>query len=159
MNIDYQTFLDESMLEFIKKLLMKVQKEGLQSDYYFHISFRTNDPFVILSDIVKERYPKEVTIIFQYQFDNLVVNQDGFSVNMAFNGRPETINIPFRSIIGFVDPTIKFSLHLNNVNAPLSLAKSTQIKRFQKLSNISNECKRSSNVIILDKFRNKDEIS
>ena len=156
MAIDYQTFLDESMLEFIKKLLLKVQAEGLGSNYYFHISFRTDDPLVILSEAVKKRYPKEVTIIFQYQFDHLVVNRDGFSVKMVFNGIPETIHIPFRSIIGFVDSTIKFNLHLNSKKSPISSASSSQIKQFQKFTQIMSESKESSNVIALDKFRNKD---
>lgn len=110
MLIDYQKLLDEAMIEIVKKILIQVQDNGLLDGQCFYISFRTDYPDVILSNHVKNRYPKEITIVLQYQFRDVKVIDDLFSVNLAFSGKNETIQVPFSALTGFVDPAAHFSL-------------------------------------------------
>lgn len=153
MDIDYQKLLDESGLELIRKILIIVQKEGLYGEHHFYISFKTDDSDVVLSARMKSRYPTEITIVLQYQFENLIVDDDKFSVRISFDGIKETIVVPFRFITAFVDPSTKFSLQFKNV---IDDKESTESKLPQHIQNINSVKHNSSdNVIQLDKFRKK----
>lgn len=108
--ISYQELLDEAMLGIVRKVLSNVEQYGLDGDQSFYISFRTDYPGVILSNHVKSKYPKEITIVLQYQYRDLAVYDEYFSVNIAFGGIPETVTVPFDALTNFVDPTANFSL-------------------------------------------------
>lgn len=108
--IDYKSLLNEAMLSVVKKTLTYIQEFGLTKDQSLYISFHTNHPSVVLSKAVKEKYPQEITIVLQHQFDNLVVSKENFSVNLAFGGMPETIIVPFQALTNFVDPNANFSI-------------------------------------------------
>lgn len=111
----YQELLDEAMLGIVKKVLSKVQFDGLDRDQSFYISFNTEHPDVKLSKHVRGKYPKEITIVLQYQYRDLEVFDDKFKVNIAFGGVPETIEVPFEAIVGFVDPSANFSLQFKRI--------------------------------------------
>lgn len=111
----YQNLLDEAMLGIVKKVLSRVQFEGLEKDQSFYISFNTDHPDVILSKNVKNQYPKEITIVLQYQYRDLQVFDDKFKVSIAFGGISEMIHVPFDAIIGFVDPGANFSLQFKRL--------------------------------------------
>lgn len=115
--ISYQDLLDDAMLGIVRKVLINVENHGLEDDHSFYISFRTDHPDVIISKHVKAKYPKEITIVLQYQFKNLHVFEDKFTVNIAFGGIPETIIVPFDSLTSFVDPLENFSLQFRRVYA------------------------------------------
>ena len=153
MTIDYQKFLDESMLEVVKKVLLHVRNEGLQGDHTLYISFNTQDPLVQKSARMKQRYQQEITIVLQYQFDNLIVEPHGFSVGLSFDGIYEYIKVPFRAITAFVDPSVKFSLQFRHIdNIDLSDKANTTLQE-----NVDNIEELSDNVIVLDKFRKKNK--
>jgi len=114
MIVDYQYLIDQAMLGIVKKVLLDVQNHGLLNDYSLYISFHTNHPNVILSKRVKQNYPKEITIVLQHQFKGLQVKDDKFSVNLAFHGAPETIEVPFAALTDFADPIANFSIQFKN---------------------------------------------
>jgi hypothetical protein len=58
---------------------------------------------------MRERYPNEMTIILQHQFWNLSVSDKAFEVGLSFNGKPETLLVPFEALTGFADPSVPFS--------------------------------------------------
>ena len=51
-----------------------------------------------------------MTIILQYQFWDLCVDEHGFSVSLSFNGVQEKMSIPFDGLTAFSDPAVKFGL-------------------------------------------------
>ena len=156
--MDYQRFLNESLIEFVKKVLLKVQHDGLQGDHHFYLSFITNNRKVQLSQRIKEQYPEEITIVLQNQFENLIVNPDSFSVKLAFNNIPEFIIVPFNCLTSFADPSVNFNLQFKHKmltadNVILStLVKKDKMQSTKKLEAVKAK-KTTSNIIMLDKFR------
>jgi hypothetical protein len=63
-----------------------------------------------LSNRLLEQYPEEMTIILQYQFWDLKVNEDGFEVGLHFKNVPERLQVPFDALAGFYDPSVQFGL-------------------------------------------------
>jgi hypothetical protein len=167
MTVDYQVLIDEAMLGIVQKILANMQDEGLKDEQCFYISFRTDYPEVILSKNVRSRYPKEITVVLQYQYKDLRVLEDRFSVNIAFNGIPETIEVPFSALTGFADPSVNFSLQfrqpsddlddellIDEVNELLQMKpKSTEKSEVQMIV----EEKQAGEVVSLDKFRKRSK--
>lgn len=162
MTIDYQSLIDEAMLGIVRKVLLDTQDKGLGDDQCFYISFHTDYPEVILSKHVRQRYPKEITIVLQYQYKNLQVLEDRFSVNIAFNSIPETIEIPFASLTGFVDPSVNFSLQFRKANqdedfSAVNTGERADLTKLKPKTSSSSEKveKKAGKVIAIDKFRKK----
>ncbi len=182
MDIDYQQLLDECLIEFTKKVLSKIQKEGMGEKHHLYISFNTSNPGVVLSSKIKQLYPREITIILRYQFENLEIYDNKFSVKLSFNKIPETIEVPFDALTSIFDPSVKFSLqldHFANYQAEsiekdvdsdkahlvsissFSSAKKRKISKKSKSKNISldreniNHNLAGADVIKFDKFRKK----
>lgn len=168
MMIDYTLFLNDAMIGVVKKALVHVQKMGLDKGCGMYISFRTYYPGVVLSNRVKNQYPQEITIVLQHQFNNLVVLDDSFSVNLAFGRVSENITVPFRSLTNFADPNANFSIQfyeyenvkdIHVLRSDKSNIKNITGNRNKSLDNLkqdktskSNKNK-TDNVVILDKFR------
>lgn len=110
MFIDYQSLIDEAMLGIVKKVLKNTCDKEKNTDQSYYVSFRTDDPNVVLSKRIKQKYPREITIVLQYQFRDLFVHDDHFSVNISFGGVPETVIVPFNTLTSFIDPEANFSL-------------------------------------------------
>ncbi|MFK7973789.1 MAG: ClpXP protease specificity-enhancing factor SspB [Rickettsiaceae bacterium] len=116
MLIDYQLLIDEAMLSVVKKILINTKDNGLLSNQCFYISFRTDRPDVILSKKVKLRYPKEITIVLEHQFHNLMLFENKFCVCISFGGITEKVEVPFSALTGFIDPLASFNLQFERYN-------------------------------------------
>jgi uncharacterized protein len=154
MKIDYQALLDESMIDLVKKVLIIIQDQGLDEDQSFYVSFRTNLPDVVLSKRVRQQYPEEITIVLQYQFRDLYVLPDRFSVNIAFSGRPETIEIPFNSITSFVDPVANFSLQFRKYDQEADAALIESVANKIE-TEVDKPEKKAGQIVAIDAFRKK----
>jgi hypothetical protein len=108
--INYQSLLNNALLSIVRNVLLQIQKDGLDLEHSFYISFRTDFAGVTLSERVKSKYPQEITIILQHQFKNLLVFDDYFTVNISFDGISEDIKVPFASLTNFIDPIENFNL-------------------------------------------------
>jgi hypothetical protein len=51
-----------------------------------------------------------MTIVLQHQFWDLEVTPEGFSVALSFDGKTDTLSIPFDAVVAFADPSVKFGL-------------------------------------------------
>ncbi len=154
MNNSYQQFLNECMLEFVKKILTRVRADKLQMDQILYISYRTDNPAVVLSSRIKARYPKEITIVMQYQFEDLTVGINGFSITVSFDGIKETINVPFDSLISFVDPNSGYSLKFKpEAIKSNQLSDEKQRETIKGSVDSSSKSNSADNIIVLDKFR------
>lgn len=113
----YDLLIDNAMRDVVKEVLKKASIEGLAGDHHFLFSFATVFPGVSLSPKLLARYPEEMTIVLQYQYEDLQVFADYFSVKLSFDGIKEKIVIPFSAITSFADPGVKFGLKFNLITA------------------------------------------
>lgn len=114
--IDYGKLIDDAMHVIVKQALGHVSNGALPGKHHFFISFLTSHPGVHISKVLKERYPDEMTIVLQHQFENLKVTDESFSVVLSFDNVKEKIEIPFDSLIAFADPSVKFGLQFSHVD-------------------------------------------
>ena len=108
--IDYGKLIDDSMHQIVISALNIVSEHGLVGDHHFFISFNTKYEGVYLSEKLLSKYPHEMTIVLQHQFESLKLSEDGFEVTLSFDQIRERIVIPFKSLIAFADPSVKFGL-------------------------------------------------
>lgn len=149
LHINYPKFVDEAMRELAIKLIKLAAEEGLKGDHYFLISFLTRASGVELSERLKKKYPKEMTIILQHQFNNLKVIDSVISVDLSFDGVRDTLVIPTSALTGFADPSSKFALQFNsNFAVTKPSPQKSEIKKEGK-NTVSDDKK----VISLDQFR------
>jgi len=153
-HIDYGKLVDEAMHIIVRRVLKDVEKNGLPGNHHFFISFLTKFPNVKLSKNLSNKYPKEMTIVLQYQFQNLSVEEEGFSVVLSFNGTKETIYIPYKAITTFADPSVQFGLQFREMDYTYD---DSNEELNIEIDERSEDSKQSSddNVVDLDKFRKK----
>ena len=115
-DLDYGNIMNRAMRGFIKEVLQRVADNGLTGEHHFFITLETMHPDVEIADWLVTRYPEEITIVMQHWFENLVVQEDGFSVTLSFGDEPEALYIPYASIITFVDPSVEFGVRFEKTN-------------------------------------------
>jgi hypothetical protein len=115
--IDYEGLAQEAMRGVVRKVIANTAKSGLAGDHHFYISFDTEAPGVSLSKRLKEKYPREMTIVLQHRFWDLAVTEERFEVKLTFDGIPERLVVPFASIKVFFDPSVRFGLQFEDPNA------------------------------------------
>lgn len=115
--IDYEGLAQEAMRGVVRQVLVRTAKSGLAGDHHFYISFDTEAPGASLSKRLKEKYPREMTIVLQHRFWDLVVSEDRFEVKLTFDGIPERLVVPFEAIKVFFDPSVRFGLQFEDPNA------------------------------------------
>ena len=151
--------VQESLRHVMRNALELVSKNGLPETHHFYLSFKTNYPGVDLPDFLKEEYPEEITIVLQYEFWDLEVSDESFCVTLCFNDIHERLTVPFKAIVSFVDPSVKFGLQFT----PAEL-ESNPIELFNEKKNNPKSAKKpegkegfvsSNNVVTLDTFRKK----
>lgn len=114
--IDYGKLIDDAMHVIVRQALGYVKNGSLPGKHHFFISFLTSYPGVKISDSLKARYPDEMTIVIQHQFEDLKVTEKNFSVVLSFDNVKENIVIPFDSLVAFADPSVKFGLQFSHAN-------------------------------------------
>lgn len=115
--IDYEALQQDAMRGVVRAVLNQIVKTGLPGEHHFYISFLTQSPGVILSKRLKEKYPHEMTIVLQHRFWDLIVTEDRFEVKLTFDGIPERLVIPYRSIKVFIDPSVRFGLQFEDASS------------------------------------------
>lgn len=108
--LHYPSLIDQAMRDVVHDVLRRVSASGLPGEHHFYISFNTAHPGVKMSDQLKSRYPKEITIVLQHQFWDFHVEDQRFHVTLSFGGVPEKLTVPFSALTAFADPSVKFGL-------------------------------------------------
>ncbi len=156
--IDYGNLVDNAMHVIVKQSLQIFANLEDPGEHHFFVSFVTKYPGVIISDKLKAKYPFEMTIVLQYMFNNLTINDDSFSVTLSFDNCPETLVIPFAALTAFADPSVKFGLQFRYTEGSpedgkkISTTVITNTKTSAKVTKNTN-----NNIISLD-FRNKKHL-
>ena len=157
--IDYASIIDKAMRGVVKEILCQVEKKGLPGQNHFFVSYRTDYPGVAMSDTLRSKYPKEITIVLQHQFWDLKIEESLFRVSLSFNNVPEKLVIPFAALVGFADPSTKFGLQFHHTELPQqdNINLGEEKADAQQNGVLDSEAAEKSNakVITLDAFRKK----
>ncbi|WP_294536190.1 ClpXP protease specificity-enhancing factor SspB [uncultured Rhodoblastus sp.] len=108
--IRYDLQVQDALRSVVRKVLADAARDGLPGEHHFYITFRTPAPGVKMSPRLREQYPEEMTIILQYQFWDLKVEDGFFEVGLHFKNVPERLHVPFDAVSGFYDPSVQFGL-------------------------------------------------
>ncbi|MGY8985680.1 MAG: SspB family protein [Sphingomonadales bacterium] len=176
-HFDYDHLVQEALRSVVKNILMDVSSNGLSGEHHFYIAFRTTDEDVIIPKALKERHPEEMTIVIQHRYWGFKVNQENFEIGLSFNQKTEHLIIPYRSIIGFADPSAEFTLQFDNgtenasndmgdidednienmVNSDSNDLEGIKIKKTEpkESNNHGKKNTAESKVVVLDAFRKK----
>lgn len=161
--IDYEQLVQESLRNVVRTVLEQAEKHGLPGEHHFYISFATTHPDVDMPEYLKEEFPEEITIVLQYEFWDLVVEEDRFSLTLCFSDMKERLSIPFSAVVSFVDPSVKFGLQFTPTIHERRLPKKTKkiktdvpaAKKKTKDKAGKTTPASESNVVTLDSFRKK----
>src|SRR5687768_2263024 len=104
--IHYSSLIDQAMRGVVHDVLKQVSRGGLPGDHHFYISFSTQHAGVHISEQLRSRYPKEITIVLQHQFWDFKVEDQYFTATLSFSGVPEKLVVPFAALTAFADPSV-----------------------------------------------------
>ncbi len=114
----YDKMIESAMRGVVRQAISEASRHGLPGAHHFYISFRTDHPGTVVPDYLKSRYPQEMTIVLQYQFWGLDVEEESFSVTLSFNNTHERLTVPFAAVTVFADPAAKFTLPFQATPTP-----------------------------------------
>lgn len=181
-HIRYDILAQEALRGVMRKVLAEVARTGLPGNHHFFITFLTGAPGVRISTRLHERYPEQMTIVIQFQYWDLKVNDTGFEVGLSFSDVPERLEIPFAAVRGFYDPSVNFELEFDvktepsaeaaeetpakapaEVTKPSTPAKKAEAKKKQPAAEAAKDAPaaatpaaaKSADVVSLDAFRKK----
>ena len=146
--LDYGLLVRNASISVVKEILKQIAVEGLFRKQQIYITFAPGHPDVVVSDLLREDFGDEMTIVLQYEFWDLVVDDFGFSVSLAFEHSDETLYIPFASLVSVSDPSEDFTLDFTP-----NFAEVHQKPRKGEGDQIA--AKTAGKVISLDAFRTK----
>jgi uncharacterized protein len=157
----YDQLAQNALRGVVREALRKIAKSGLPGEHHFYIAFDTRHPGVRISDKHLQRYPREMTIVIQHQYTNLLIDEEKFEVNLVFDQVPERLVIPFSAIKGFLDPAVQFGLQFEvvQVEAKDQEATATTLDAVTKPTatpaDLPAEAANGPKVVSLDAFRKK----
>ena len=114
--IRYDVLIENALRDVVRQAMTKASRDGLMGDHHFYITFHTSFPGVTIPDYLRKQYPEEMTIVLQFQFHDLKVDKDGFSVMLSFNNVRERLSMPFKAITTFADPSVNFALQFQTTD-------------------------------------------
>ena len=115
--MDYDTIIAKHLRNAAKEVVTLISQADYQKDdFQLFITFETQHPGVELPAHLKQEYPDEMTIVLQYEFENLQVRNNSFSISLSFSSGMEDLTIPFSAILHLQDPTADLDLELVPVN-------------------------------------------
>ena len=112
----YDLWVEDAFRSVVRRALLHTEAHGLPGDHHFYITFRTAAPGVRMPPYLKAMHAGEMTIVLQFKFDDLAVDDGGFSVTLSFKGRRENLYVPFNAVTSFADPSVNFGLQFK-INA------------------------------------------
>ena len=140
--LNYGRMMQRALRSVMAEALGTVAENGLPGDHHFYITIDTRHPQTELPEWLLEEYPDQITIVLQFEFSDLEVSPDGFSVSMSFADRPAAIYAPFDAVLTFVDPSVEFGLKFD----------ATEVEQEDE-PEVMNEPDGGGEVVSLDQFR------
>jgi len=151
--LPYDQWMEEAMRGVVAQALNHVVAEGLPGRHHFYITFRTDYPGVVVPPRLLAKYPEEMTIVLQHQFERLHVDSaaKSFGVSLSFGGVLSPLTIPFSAISAFVDPHVQYGLRFN-VTVSKQIAAEPEAAEPEALDKAVDD---TPQVVSLDAFRKR----
>jgi len=153
--IHYPTLIDQAMRGVVRDVLRRVQSSGLPGEHHFYISFSTTHQGVRMSEQLRSRYPKEITIVLQHQFWDFKVEDQQFQVTLSFGSVPEKLTVPFAALTAFADPSVKFGLQFQQELAEVAMLSTDTLQDLASAETSEGSEDTTAEIISLDSFRKK----
>ena len=167
--IGYQRLVERALRGVVRDALAGVAENGLPGRHHLYINFRTDHPGVVMADALRARYPREMTIVLQYEYWGLEVDDDGFGVTLSFSSVPQRLRVPFAAVKLFTDPTAEFGLQFTTpetepeVAAPAASSSpgdraespAAALAEVEPPQDEEEEGEPAEKVVSLDRFRSK----
>ena len=150
-SIDYGSLMHKAMRGLIYEVLTDISANGLPGAHHFFVTFDTMHPDVEIADWLSDRYPGEMTIVVQHQYESLTVTDQGFGITLSFGDSPEPLYVPYNAIKTFVDPSVEFGLRFetddddDDMHAPEA--------PMEVMTEPEDTPKKDADVVSLDQFR------
>lgn len=150
-SIDYGSLMHKAMRGLIYEVLTDISANGLPGAHHFFVTFDTMHPDVEIADWLSDRYPGEMTIVVQHQYESLTVTDQGFGITLSFGDSPEPLYVPYNAIKTFVDPSVEFGLRFetddddDDMHAPEA--------PMDVMTEPEDTPKKDADVVSLDQFR------
>jgi hypothetical protein len=112
--------------DVIRELLSDVAQRGFRGEHHFSITFLTAADGVRLPARLVAKYPREMTIVLQYQFEHLTVTEDRFAVVLWFKGLRERVVVPLNAITLFIDPSVNVRIETDPASRGQRCSKANQ---------------------------------
>ena len=106
--------IEAALRDVVRETMETVARDGLPGDHHFYITFLTKFPGVKVPESLRKQYPEEMTVVLQYQFFVLKLEDDAIQVTLSFNNVKENLVIPIDAITTFADPSVNFALQFQN---------------------------------------------
>lgn len=159
----YDRMVERALRGVAKHAIEEVMETGLPGDHHFYITFLTDYEGVQIPDYLRDRYPGEMTIVLQYQFYDLSVDDKFLRVTLSFNNIPEKLVVPMAAITIFADPSVNFALQFQPLDEdgsgydddPDGIAEA--IAELADDTNTPAKGDQKGEVVSLDQFRKKDD--
>jgi hypothetical protein len=155
----YEAMAQDALRGVVRAALRRAASpEGLPGAHHFYITFKTDGLGVTVPPDLLAKYPDEMTIVLQHQYQDLVPGETFFTVSLKFGGQPKRLVIPYAAVTRFYDPSVQFLLQFEAVMAGAS-ALETAPKSVPKLKPTVVEtapvADDAPKVVSLDQFRKK----
>jgi uncharacterized protein len=166
----YDQLAQNALRGVVREALRHVVRQGLPGEHHFYIAFNTRFPGVDISEKLMQRYPREMTIVLQHQYSDLIVTEEHFEVVLFFDQTPERLYVPFAAVKGFLDPSVQFGLQFEVVVVEPKLAEDSPSVLQMDIKNSPNQSDKENTketeeagaaastepkVVSLDSFRKK----
>ena len=151
--------VDEALRGVVRRALRQVAQHGLPGNHHFYITFKTRADGVSIPPYLLEKYADEMTIVLQFQFWDLEIEEELFTVSLSFNDVRERLVIPFAAITGFADPSVKFGLQFQTLDESeledMDLPEMSDDEAAEELPENDGDKEAMGQVVSLDNFRKK----
>ncbi len=114
----YETLAQDALRGVVRAALQRAATSGLPGAHHFYISFKTRLPGVTAPSDLVAKYPDEMTIVLQHQFEDLDPGGDVFAVTLTFGGAPRPLVVPYAALTRFYDPSVQFLLTFETPDPP-----------------------------------------
>jgi hypothetical protein len=148
-SIDYGSLMHKAMRGLIYEVLTDISANGLPGAHHLFVTFDTMHPDVEIADWLSDRYPSEMTIVVQHQYESLTVTDQGFGITLSFGDSPEPLYVPYNAIKTFVDPSVEFGLRFETDDDDMDAPEAPM----DVMAEPEDTPKKDADVVSLDQFR------
>ncbi|MGK7867794.1 SspB family protein [Falsiroseomonas sp. E2-1-a20] len=153
--IPYERWTDDALRDVVARALELAATTGLPGEHHYYITFRTDHPGTRIPGHLKARYPQEMTVVLQHQYEGLVVDRAAgtFAVRLHFGGVPAQLHVPFAALTGFADPAVRYGLRFQPLMDPVAVAEAPDPE--PEATPAAPPAEAPAQVVSLDAFRRR----